>query len=85
MYICFTVGLSINEKIKHIIMQILDKFDLNFMIHCTFVYKLHVPFLKQIGLDERKKKKKENILLKCNLDDPLADQYLNLHLMLFVH
>jgi hypothetical protein len=31
-YICFIVGLSINEKIKHII-QILDKFDLNFMIH----------------------------------------------------
>ena len=31
--ICFIVGLSINEKIKHIIIQILDKFDLNFMIH----------------------------------------------------
>jgi hypothetical protein len=29
-------------------------------------------------------KKRENILLKCDLDDPLADQYLNLHLM-FVH
>ena len=32
-YIFLIVGLSINEKIKHIIMQILDKFDLNFMIH----------------------------------------------------
>jgi hypothetical protein len=31
--ICFIAGLSINEKIKHIIIQILDKFDLNFMIH----------------------------------------------------